>query len=383
MPWREVTTMEERLRFVETWKVWTGTLDELADLFGISRKTAYKWIGRYQAEGEAGLVDRLRSRKTQAHMTPAAIQERLLALKRDRPYYGPKKVLAVLARTQPELALPAASTVGSLFARHGLVKPRRAVRVVSMRPSRWPLPSAPNEEWSADFKGQWRLGEGQMCFPLTVSDTHSRCLLGCHAMAAISMAETEQVMLELFRRYGLPAAIRTDNGMPFAQHGACLGLTRLAARWVRLGIVLHRTRPGKPTDNSRHERMHRTLKAETLLPIQADLRKQQRVFDHFRERYNQERPHESIGMATPASIYQPSSRPFPRKLPPIEYPSHFETRRVHQHGDITWRGQRFFVSQALAGQWLGLEAKADGWWVYYCHQLIANLDEEMQLTFLN
>lgn len=383
MPWKEVTTMEERERFVRAHQRGMGTVSELAGWFGISRKTAYKWIGRYEVEGPGGLADRSRARKTQSHASSEAVREALLALKRERPHYGPKKVLVVLSARQPELILPAVSTVGELFARHDLVKPRRRTVTVSMTPLRWPLPTAPNEEWAADFKGQWRLGDGSECFPLTVTDTDSRCLLACHAMGAISMAETEKVMKRLFREYGLPAAIRTDNGTPFAYHGACLQLTRLAAWWLRLGIALHRTRPGTPTDNSRHERMHRTLKDETLSPLQASLKAQQQVFDGFRQRYNEERPHEALGMAPPQSRYQPSSRSFPRKLPPIEYPSHFETRIVQDHGDIHWRGQRFFVSQALAKQWLGLEATAKGWRIYFCQQLIAQIDEEtMTLSYL-
>lgn len=384
MPWQEVTAMEERDRLVRAYRQGLGTVSELAGRFGISRKTASKWIRRYEAEGSGGLADRSRARRTQSHATPELVREALLGLKRERPHYGPKKVLAVLSAQRPELELPAVSTVGELFARHGLIKPRRRVAVVSMKPLRWPLPSSPNEEWAADFKGQWRLGDGSECFPLTVTDTHSRCLLACHAMGAISMAETEKIMRRLFCEYGLPAAIRTDNGVPFAYHTASLGLTRLSAWWLRLGITLHRTRPGTPTDNSRHERMHRTLKAETLSPLQANLKAQQKVFDTFRQRYNEERPHEALGMVPPQSRYQPSTRAHPRKLPPIEYPSHFETRMVQQHGDIHWRGQRIFVSQALAHQWLGLEASIQGWKVYFCQQLIAHIDEEtMTLTYLH
>lgn len=377
MPWEETTLMEQRARFVEEFDSTLYTVTELCRRYSISRKTAYKWLNRFGQQGEKGLEDRSRAPKTNPSRTPQHLLQPLLDLRHKHPTWGPRKLLAYLHKQEPEQPWPAASTVGDLLKRHGLVQPRK------LRRSRDPLqrrsltqPAAPNEVWSCDFKGQFRTADGWLCYPLTVSDGFSRYLLGVDGLSSVGERESWPVFERLFRTYGLPQVIRSDNGSPFASARALAGVSRLSVRWLKLGVVPERIQPGHPEQNGCHERMHRDLKQETARPPAEDQAAQQRRFDEFRHVRNEDRPHEALGHKTPAELYWPSPRPYPAKMPEPCYPGHFEVRYVRPGGEIKFRGRYMFLSEALRGERVGLEEFDDGLWsIYFCKLLLGRFDE--------
>jgi len=363
MPWKETHVEEERMRFVAGWldedSEWT--MRELCEAFGVSRKTGYKWIERYAVSGLEGLRDQSRAAKTHPNALAAALVEHLLEVRRRHRFWGPRKIVAWLRREQPALAWPAASTVGDILKRHGLVRPRRRRRRAVALGTGLSDPVRPNDQWSADFKGWFRTGDGQRCDPLTIADGFSRFLLRCRVVARADEEHCRPVFRSAFREYGLPAGLRTDNGPPFASPGLG-GLTRLSAWWVKLGIALERIAPGAPQQNGRHERMHETLKQETARPPRATAHAQQRAFDQFWYVYNFERPHEALADTPPAHSYAVSPRSYPEHEPELEYPGHFEIRRVRTSGEIKWRGEFVYVSQALVGEPVGLDPVSDRHW---------------------
>jgi transposase InsO family protein len=377
MPWDEATRMDRRERFVSEFDSCQYTMTELCERYGISRKTGYVWVDRYAQEGLAGLRDRSRAPRSCPHGTAPEVSERLLELRRLHPTWGPRKLLAWLEKREPERSWPVASTVGGILKRHGLVEDRAARRrpwPPSVRPS--VQAEAPNRVWTGDFKGQFRTGDGRLCYPLTVADGFSRFLLAVVGLDTVSEAQAWPVFERLFREYGLPEAIKTDNGSPFASICALARLSRLSVRWLKLGIRLERIEPGHPEQNGRHERMHRTLKQETARPPAADRGAQQERFDRFRSVYNEQRPHEALAQKTPAELYHSSGRPYPEKTPEPEYPGHFEVRWVRPNGGIKWQGEFLFLSQALSGERVGLEESDDGVWsVYFGLVLLARFDE--------
>jgi transposase InsO family protein len=303
------------------------------------------------------------------------VAARLLICRQQHPTWGPRKLLAYLARRQPRAAWPAASTVGELLKRHGLVRPRRR-RPHPGHPGRPTTPmDAPNAVWTTDFKGQFRTGDGAYCYPLTVCDGYSRYLLACRGLRSVETTGARGVFERLFRAYGLPARIRSDNGVPFAT--AALGrLSALSAWWIKLGITPELIEPSSPQQNGQHERMHRTLKAEATKPARASLAAQQRRFDAFRAEYNGERPHEALGNDTPADHYAPSPRPYPARLAHPEYPGHFEVRYVSRNGGVRWHNRWVNVSHVLAEEYVGLEEVDDGVWsVYFGPVLLGRFDE--------
>ncbi len=304
----------------------------------------------------------------------APVQEALLAAKKEHPRWGPKKILPYLAQRCPDLCLPAASSAGDLFARHGLTRKKR--RPKWGHPGSVPLSTtAANQVWSADFKGQFKTGDGLYCFPLTVSDAHSRFLLACDAYRSTETETALATFERLFREYGLPDAIRTDNGVPFATT-AFQGLSRLSLWWIKLGIVHQRIQPGHPQQNGRHERMHKTLKEEATKPPERNQSLQQQRFDAFQAEFNQVRPHEALAQKTPASVYVPSARPMPACLPEPSYPSHFKVRLVSNAGTLRIKNQQLFISYVLAKEYIGLEEVEDGMWsIYFYDQLLARFDE--------
>ena len=368
MPWKETHVEEERMKFVaaclEEDTDWP--INEMCEAFGVSRKTGYKWLGRYAEDGLDGLRDRSRAPMTQSNAVSAQVVKRLLEVRRKHRFWGPRKIVAWLSRKDPEQEWPATSTAGEILKRHGLVQPRRRRRrtVVGGSSTGLVQPSAPTDQWAADYKGWFRMGNGQRCDPLTLSDGFSRFLLRCRTVERLDDGRARPVFRSAFREYGLPLVMRTDNGGPFASAGLG-GLTRLSAWWIKFGITLERIDPGQPQQNGRHERMHETLKQETARPPRANARAQQRAFDHFWYVYNFERPHEALGDTPPAQWYEASPRQYPEREPQLEYPGYFEIRQVRTSGQIKWRGEFLYVTQALVGEPLGLEPVSDRHWRMY------------------
>jgi putative transposase len=368
--------MDERVKFVAQYLRGELSLTRLCESFGISRKTAYKWLERYADNGVEGLAEH--SRKP--HSNPRAISEEVVSIiveaRKRHPFWGPKKLLVSLPASYPGLQLPATSTVGEILARHGLVRPRRAPRRTSSPYSEPFLGyDRPNAVWCADFKGHFQVGNGKQCHPLTISDGHSRYLLRCEALRKAQEQPSRAVFESAFREFGLPDAIRTDNGPPFSSL-APGGLSNLAVWWIRLGIRPERIEPGRPDQNGRHERMHRTLKAETATPPRATLKAQQLAFDTFRKEYNQDRPHEALGQRTPASIYAPSTRAYPATLPALEYPAGMEVRYVSDGGGLRWHGTLWYISWCLSGQPIGIqEVDEKKWLVHFGPIRVGLLDQ--------
>jgi len=364
MPWSETTAMEQKVQFIRDWRAARHTVADLCRLYDISRKTGYKWIERYLDEGPDGLLERSHTADAVHNKTPTEVEHALLQLRQRHPSWGPKKLLHILSERQPHLSLPGRSTVADILSRNGLIirRPRRRTVGHPGKPAKPIL--LPNDCWSADFKGQFKTGDGLYCYPLTVTDNYSRYLLECQALQGTLLEPSKIVFTRLFKEYGLPLRIRTDNGVPFASH--TLGrLSRLSAWWVRLGIVPEFIEPGRPQQNGKHERMHRTLKDETTKPPAANSRAQQRKFNAFKREFNEVRPHEALDMNTPAQLYQSSNRPMPDKLPPLEYPDRFEVRYVSANGGIRWKHQWVNVTTTLVEQYVGLEEIDDGLWDVY------------------
>ena len=380
MPWTTTSPMSLRLQFVQEVHCGRRSIREACRGFDISEKTGYKWLVRFATEGADGLVDRPHTRHTFAQQLTPAVAAAILALRHTHPTWGPRKLRAYLDRTRPRTAWPAASTIGALLHRHGLVRPRRRP---GGGPARWaPLDQplthaqAPNDVWTTDFKGEFRLGSGAYCFPLTVLDAHSRFLLECRALASTKSVSAHRVFTRLFHTYGLPRVIRSDNGAPFATPLALSRLSTLAVWWIRLGIRPERIAPGAPQQNGAHERMHKTLKAETTRPAATSAARQQARFNAFRREYNTERPHEALGLQVPASGYHASPRPMPTRLPELEYPAHVEIRRVQTTGMITWRCTPVCLTTVLAGQAVALEpTAADEWTVSFGPLVLGTLHE--------
>jgi transposase InsO family protein len=371
MPWKATCVINERTMMISEYLSGDYTIAELARRRGVSRKTAHKWIGRYRQEPQSGLADRSRAPHDHPNALSEELEERILAWKAHRPHWGAPKIHSKL-RDHP--ACPSESTVSNVLQRHGLS--RRQRRRARATPSALPLSQAgrPNDVWCVDFKGWFRLGNGRRCDPLTISDAASRYLLCCQGISGTTGCVTVQPLFErVFREYGLPSRIRSDNGAPFASLGLG-GLSPLAVWWLRLGIDLERIWPGHPEQNGRHERLHRTLKE--AVTIERTLGLQQHVFDEFRRDYNEERPHEALGQNPPASIYVPSKRDFPHRLLAVDYPDSWLRRCVRHNGEIKWRGQRLYVSPSLTGQSIGLEPLADGLWaIHFMTQALGILDE--------
>lgn len=369
MPWKETRGMDERIGFISEWLKGECTMVELCRAFAISRKTGYKWVDRYREYGPQGLLDRSRAPKTRPNAVPGETIQVLVQVRKAHPTWGPRKVLGWLRRTRPQLGLPAASTVGELFDRYGLIQKRRRRRKVPPYAKSLGQTTAPNEVWAADHKGDFKLGNGQRCYPLTISDEFSRFVLRCQAGPSVRRSRAQPVFASAFRQFGLPDAIRTDNGPPFATK-APHGLSRLSIWWLKLGIRHERIQPGRPDQNGRHERMHRTLKQETLRPPEFSMRSQQRRFDDFCGEFNYDRPHEALDDATPGSIYERSGRDLPAELPSFVYPASFTLRTVHESGRVRWLERSLLhIGAALAGETIGFERVEPKLWFVFLGSL--------------
>ena len=361
MPWQESSLMSERLAFVQACLDRKKRIVDICDEFGISEKTGHKQLKRFREQGPEGLRDRSHAGRTHPYRITPEVRERIIALRRRYPLYGASMLRDWLEQHEPHVRWPAASSIGELLKRSNLIARKRRH---NWRHERAALDTGltralePNMVWTADFKGEFRLksGSGPYCYPLTVLDLNSRFLLGCKALETTAVPATRQIFVRLFREYGLPSVLRTDNGIPFAQPNALGRLGRLAFWWVRLGIRPEHITPARPSENGAHERFHRTLKAATTKPASNSQSAQQRRFDDFRAEYNTHRPHSSLpDHRPPGEFYTSSPRAYPERLPALVYPEHWAVLLVQGHGGIKWRNQEIFLSRNIAGDYVGIE----------------------------
>lgn len=382
MPWSVTDLMSIRLEFVAEVLGRRRPIAALCAQYGISEKTGYKWLARFKASGPAGLADAGHRPRSCPHQTPRAQRELLLATRRAHPAWGARKLRSHLAGQHPALVWPAPSTITTLLHHAGLVAPRRRRRAPGTGaapgadPLRGPQAAAtPNAVWTMDYKGQFCTQDGQWCYPLTIVDSATRFLLACVAHPAPETAAARQVLTRCFRTYGLPTVLLSDNGPPFGAPAAPRGFSRLSL-WVRtLGVQPRFIVPGHPEHNGRHERLHRTLKAETTRPPAATRRAQQRRFDQFRAEYNGIRPHEALGLVAPAACYAPSALAYRPTANTVAYPTHFHERRVTSAGLIWWHRQDIYLSQTFAGATVGLDPVSDTHWdVYFAEYLLGTVD---------
>jgi putative transposase len=361
MPWKECHVMDERLRFVA--RLLEGEkMAPLCAQFGISRKTGYKIFERYKDCGVAAFSDRSRRPYRQANRLPLQLEAVIVRLKREYPGWGAPKIREKLRRQSTAPHLPAISTVHAVLDRHGLVKRRRRRRAAAATGIALSRPDQPNALWCADYKGEFMLGDRRYCYPLTITDFASRYLLTCEALSTTQEKFAFTVFERTFKEFGLPHAIRTDNGVPFASAQALYGLSKLAVWWLRLGIEIERTTPGHPEQNGRHERMHLTLKKEATKPAAANVFQQQARFDTFVEQYNRDRPHQGLGMKVPADVYARSARAY-RGLEELTYPFHDATFTVTQCGRICFKARKVNLSHVFAGQNVGVTQVGERVWL--------------------
>jgi putative transposase len=380
MPWKETCAMEERMRFVSALLEGDETMSELCRQFGISRKTGYKLQRRYLAEGVAGLEERSRAPHCNPRSLGQATMDAVLAVRHRHPTWGLRKVKAWLEIDQPERCWPAASTIGNLFDRAGLTRPRRRRHRTPPHTHPFAACREPNDVWCADFKGWFLTGDGTQVDPLTISDGASRYLLCCAAVGRADEAHVWPLFETAFHSYGLPRAVRSDNGAPFASRSVA-GLSRLSVRLIKAGVLPERIEPGKPQQNGRHERMHLTLKQETASPPARSLAQQMERFERFRQVYNHQRPHEALGQRPPASRYRPSARCYDGVLRSPDYPDGVIVRKVRRKGEIKWKGRYIFVSEVLAREPVGLsEIGDDIWLVKYGPLILGTIKGQAGIT---
>lgn len=351
MPWKEQSALEERIRLVLAIRDKEGSIAELCREFGVSRVTAYKWLARYHEQGLTGLQEHSRAPLHHPNAVRPEVVEEVVALRSRYPHWGPKKLRAYLVKRQAQTPWPCESTIGEILREYHLSKPRKRSR----RPGAVCAPrvsyESPNSVWCVDFKGRFQTGDGRRCEPLTITDGYSRYLLRCQALGRTTRAEVQPYFEATFREFGLPEAILSDNGTPFAS-SSHLRLCALNVWWIKLGIKPLRTRPATPQDNGRHERFHETLKQEALSPPKQNLRLQQKTFEAFRHYFNHDRPHEALGQTPPAYHYQASARPFPPRLVPFEYDGEWVPRKVYPNGCIWWEHRLVFITAALANEYV-------------------------------
>jgi transposase InsO family protein len=354
MPWKETDKIDEKLNFIIDWKKNEFSFAELCNRYQISRPTGYLLVNRYQLEGVEGLKEKSKAPFNTPHKTSEEMERFLLQLKCRFPKWGPAKIKDFLIVEGIKGNWPASSTIGEIYKRHGLVKPRKKRKKIVAHSEPLKHCLYPNAVWSADFKGHFKLKNKNYCYPLTITDNFSRFLFACDAFESPNCESTIKTFTRVFSEYGLPDAIRTDNGQPFCGLGAA-GLTRLSIWFLKLGIIPERITVGAPQENGRHERMHRTLKEAVIIPEENTLSEQQEKFNAFIEEYNTLRPHSSLHGLRPQEVYTKSLRQFPEKLTELFYPDEFNLRKVKCNGEIKFSGKRYYVSELLHGETLGLE----------------------------
>lgn len=359
MPWKMEKPMDQKIKLISNWLEDDEDISELARRYSISRKTVYKWIKRYEEEGIQGLEEKERVAHSHPNITEEIIINRIINFKLKHMTWGPKKLMHCLREMNPEVDWPADSTAGYWLKKNNLVKDRKKRRHVQRYQDHFIDCENPNDVWSADYKGQFYTRDKKVCYPLTITDNSSRYILACEGLEGPRLIETKLCFERVFKDFGLPLAIRTDNGTPFAGTGIG-GLSRLSIWWIKLGIIPERIDPGEPQQNGRHERMHKTLKEFAVNPKIKDLAEQQGMFDFFRYEFNNERPHESIGMKRPVEVYKISERTLPDKIKSIEYPDDFLVRSVKHGGEIRFDNNFYFISGLLYKERVGLKEIADG-----------------------
>ena len=361
--------MSEKIAFIQACLDRDHSIASVCDRFGISQKTGYKLLNRFRNEGLAGLEEKSRARISHPYSISAEVADQIVAIRRKYPHYGSQMIHDLLVRTEPERHWPAASSIGELLKRAKLIKPRKRGHSAAHSALNTGRARAyePNLVWTADFKGQFRLGGlGSYCYPLTIMDLHTRYLLSCTALESTAVSTSEKVFLRLFREHGLPRVIRTDNGIPFCQPNALGRLGRLGFWWVRLGIKPEHNTPSTPSENGPHERFHKTLKEAAITPPSHSASAQQRRFDVFKHEYNDNRPHRSLpDRKPPGHFYTPSPRPYPKRPPVIEYPSSYQVRLVSSNGSFKWKDIPLHLSDNLAGQYVGIVETESGLIVSY------------------
>ena len=374
MPWKESVLMDERMKFIG--HLLEGEkMAEVCRKFGISRRTGYKFWERYKKMGLEGLTDRTRRPKRYANQLPMQVEKEILRIKKNKPHWGAPKIRDILMKKYPEVRMPAKSTVHCILDRHGLVSRRKRKRFKAEGTTLTSV-NNPNDLWCADYKGEFMLASRRYCYPLTITDYASRYIFSCEALESNREMYAFHVFERVFKEYGLPRTIRTDNGVPFSSPCALFGLSKLSVWWLRLGIQIERIEPGCPEQNGRHERMHRTLKKEATKPPGENLLQQQEAFDRFVEEFNTERPHEALDMKRPSEVYRPSSRPY-RGLEELTYPFHDRTITVTCCGRICIRGKKINLSYVFAGQNVGVKEVSDGiWLVSFMDYDLGYFDEE-------
>jgi putative transposase len=374
MPWQECSKMDERLRFVA--RLLEGEkMAVLCREFDVSRKTGHKIFNRYKACGLEGLTDRSRRPYRHANRLPWQIETLIVQLKKDFPSWGAPKIREKIRRLHSEISLPAISTVHAVLDRHGLVSKGRRTRYHA-KGTGLCEPSAPNDLWCADYKGEFMLADKRYCYPLTITDSASRYLLCCDALESTREEYAFTVFERVFKDFGMPRTIRTDNGVPFASRTAFFGLSKLSVWWLRLGIRIERIKPGRPQQNGRHERMHLTLKKEATKPAAKNFLQQQAKFDDFIARYNHERPHQALNMQYPGELFTPSTRPY-KGLGELEYPFHDRTITVTCCGRICIGRRKINLSHVFAGQNVGIKEVSDKiWLVSFMYYDLGFFDEE-------
>ena len=361
MPWKETCAMDQKVQMIGDWLKDEFSITELSELYEVSRPTIYKWIARYEERSIDGLVELSREPLRHTNATPSSIAEKIIEMKSMHQRFGPKKIIARLQALHPELHWPAVSTASDILKKQGLVQPRKKRRKTPPYTEPFLDCNKPNVVWSADFKGQFYTGDGKLCHPLTISDNYSRYLLQCRGLRRPTHEQTQPWFEWTFREYGLPDAIRTDNGAPFASVSLG-GLSRLSIWFIKLGILPERIVPGHPEQNPRHERMHRTLKEATALPPKSNIYQQQQAFENFKYEFNYERPHEALDQKPPSSVYHPSDRPYHLRVPQVDYNDDVIVKKIRHGGEMYWKRGFIYVSQALAGEPIALKQIDDYLW---------------------
>lgn len=374
MPWKRTDPMDQKVQLIADWQSQNFSKTDLSKKYAISRKTVGKWISRYQKEGIDGLKDKSKEPIHKPHSTSNEIVERIINHKLKHPKRGPKKVYYQLKKKHPEIKWPVPSTIGYWLKKHGLVVPRRRRRLVPPYNEPFLECQLPNEVWSIDYKGQFSTRDEIMCYPLTITDNYSRYLIKCKGLKGPRYRDTRNELEQSFRQYGLPDAIRSDNGNPFSSNSIA-GLSRLSIWWIQLGIIPERIKKGCPQENGRHERMHRTLKYETLDTKANNMKEQQHRFDFFKEDFNNDRPHEALDQNVPKDYYQRSNRPYVEKPKKPDYDYDFDVRQVRNNGEIRFKGQLYFLTNLLDDQPVGLkQIDDDNWDIYYSFFPIGTLN---------